>query len=325
MNITDIIEIAVLFILFILFIIWFLLIIHSIKLANRLHNHVLKKPNNDDMAMLDKLLTWYKKKKIEVAEGILEISSKKKKTNDRNKQIKDIYSLIDSFVYAILFVITYILISIFYIQKINLFSSILAFLLGFILPGIIDMVKHELNKKNIEKELLKSIIIINNNLQANKSIKEALIDTKDKLNGPLRDELSNVINDLDHGLSLEVAFKRMKNRCEVNDVTYLTTTLAILSKTGGNTKEAFNYLEDLFQTRKKLNQELDATIASSKLVYMILSVLPIIVFIGMLLMYDNYLQLYLTTNLGYLLIGIQILLYITYILIIRKIMIIDKY
>ena len=325
MEIKDIIEINILFIVFIMFIIWLILIIHSIKLSRRLHNHVLKKTNNEDISIIDKLLTWYKKRKTEIAEGVIESSLKKNKSKDKHKQIKDIYNAIDSFGCGLLFLVLYILLCLFYIKDISLFSSLLAFLLGFILPGLIDLVKHEINKKDIEKNLLKAITIINNNLQSNKSIKEALIDTKDKLDGTLKEELNNVVYDLDHGLSLEVAFKRMKKRCEVEDITYLTTTLSILSKTGGNTKEVFNYLEDLFQTRKKLNQELDATIASAKLVYTILSILPLVVFAGMILMYEGYLNMYVTSILGNLLAIIQILLYLAYLIIIRKIMIIDKY
>lgn len=325
MGIKDIIEIATLFILFIMFIIWLILIIHSIKLSHRLNNHVLKKADNEDISIIDKLLTWYKNKKIEIAESILEMSSHKKKTIDKHRQVKDIYNAIDSVACAILFLITYILLCFFYIKAINILSCVLIFGLGFILPGIVDLVKHEINKKEIEKNLLKAITIINNNLQANRSIKEALIDTKDKLNGTLKEELNNVITDLDHGLSLETAFKRMKKRCDVEDITYLTTTLSILSKTGGNTKEVFNYLEDLFQTRKKLNQELDATVASAKLIYIILSILPIVVLIGMIVIYDNYLTLYITSTLGSLLGGIQVVLYLAYVIVIRKIMIIEKY
>ena len=325
METKDVIEIATLFILFIMFIVWLILIIHSIKLSHRLNNHVLKKDNNDNISIIDKLITWYQIRKTEIADGILEMSLKSKKAIDKHKQIKEINGIIDAFACALIFVTLYILLSIFYIKEIDTLSFIMAFILGFILPGLVYLFNHEIEKKEIEKNLLKAITIINNNLQANKSIKEALIDTKDKINGKLKIELESVINDLEHGLSLEVAFKRMKTRCEVADLTYLTTTLSILSKTGGNTKEVFNYLESLFQIRKKLSQELDATIASSKLVYIILSVLPIIVLIGMILIYDGYLTLYITSPLGNLLGFSELLLYLIYILTIKKIMMIDKY
>jgi len=304
-------------------IIWLILIIHSIKLSHRLNNHIIKKSDDGNISIIDKLLIFYKSKKIEIAEGVLE-SNKTRKIN-KIKELKEIYNIIDSFLFAFTFLILYIILCIFHLRSISFISCIFVYILGFILPGLIDLIKTEIAKKNIEKNLLKVIMIINNNLQANKSIKEALIAAKNKTDGNLQIELGNVVNDLDHGLSLDVAFKRMKKRCNVEDITYLTTTLSILSKTGGNTKEVFNYLEDLFKTRKRLSQELDATIASSKLVYIILSILPIIVFIGMLLIYDNYLNIYIESTLGNLLGCIQLLLYLIYIIVIRKIMIIDKY
>ena len=322
MEIKDIIEITVLFVLFIAFIVWLILTIHGIKLSYRLNGHILK-TNDDNISIPDRLLVWYQNRKDEISESVLILS--KDKDIDKRKKRKELSNIIDSFVCAFSFFMLYIVLSIFHFQKISFFSCIFAFILGFILPGIYNLVIDQIKKKNIEKDLVKAISIISNILQANKSIKEALIDTKEKVDGDLKKEFENVINDLDHGLSLEVSFRRMKDRCGIEDIAYLTTTLSILSKTGGNTKEVFNYLEKLFQTRKKLSQELDATIASSKLVYIILSVLPIVVFMGMLLIYDNYLMMFITTPLGNLLGVSQLVLYFIYIIMVKKIMIIEKY
>ena len=323
MTIKEIIEVSTLFILFIVFIVWLICIIHSIKLSNRLNGHTIKENDNTDISIPDKLLTWYKSKKEEIALEILILS--KNENIDKRKKEKEIFNIIDSFICAISFFVLYIILSIFHLQKISILSCLSAFVLGFILPGIYNLALDNIKKNNIEKSMLKAIAIINNNLKANKSIKEALIDTCEKVNGYLKNELLDVINDLDHGLSLEVAFKRMQDRCGVEDIAYLTTTLSILSKTGGNTKEVFNYLEELFETRKKLSYELDATIASSKLVYIILAMLPVVVFGGMIMIYDNYLTMFITSPLGNLL-GIgQLFLYFTYIIIVKKIMIVEKY
>lgn len=323
MEIKDIVEISILFILFIVFIIWLLLMIHSIKLSHRINNHTFKNEEDDNISLPDRLLTWYKNKKYEISEAMLILS--KDKDIDRRKKDRELSNIIDSLVCANSFLVLYIVLSIFHLQKISFLPLVSAFILGFVLPGIYNLTIDQIKRKNIENNLSKAIFLINNNLQANMNIKEALIDTKEKIDGDLKLELEYVINDLNHGLSLEVAFNRMKDRCGVEDIAYLTTTLSILSKTGGNTKEAFDYLESLFQTRKKLSQELDATIASAKLVYLILSILPIIVFGGMLLIYDNYLMMFISTPLGNLL-GIgQLFLYFMYIIVIKKIMIIEKY
>lgn len=323
MEIKDIIEISVLFILFIAFIVWLILMIHSIKLSHRINGHTIKNDSDCDLSVPDRLLTWYKNKKDEISEEILVLS--KDHDIDKRKKEKELSNIIDSFVCAVSFFILYIALCIFHLQKVSVLSSFFAFILGFVLPGIYNLTIDQIKRKNIENNLLKAITIINHNLQANMSIKEALVDTKEKVDGDLKAELENVINDLNHGLSLEVSFKRMKDRCGVEDIAYLTTTLSILSKTGGNTKEVFDYLENLFKTRKRLSQELDATIASSKLVYIILSILPIIVFGGMFLIYDNYLMMFITTPLGNLL-GIgELVLYFVYIIVVKKIMIIEKY
>lgn len=323
MEIKDIIEISILFILFIAFIVWLILMIHSIKLSHRINGHTIINDSDCDLSVPDRLLTWYKNKKDEISEEILVLS--KACGIDKRKKEKELSNIIDSIVCSISFFILYIVLCIFHLQKVSVLASFLAFILGFILPGIYNLTIDQIKRKNIEKNLLKVITIINHNLQANMSIKEALVNTKEKVDGDLKIELENVINDLNHGLSLEVAFKRMKDRCGVEDIAYLTTTLSILGKTGGNTKEVFDYLENLFKTRKRLSQELDATIASSKLVYIILSILPIIVFVGMFLIYDNYLMMFITTPLGNLL-GIgELVLYFVYIIVVKKIMIIEKY
>lgn len=323
MNITDVVKLTILFIAFILFIVWLLIFIHSIKLENRLSNYTVKSKKNETISIIDKLLNLYNSFKNSIIERSIE-NNNISKLEKRKKEI-DMTNLINSILSAIIFMIIYIFLSIFYVTKINILSVISVLILGFTLPGILYIVKEHIRKKNIEHNLLRAISIINNSLQANKSIKEAIIDTKDKVEGDIKYELEEVINDLNYGLSLEVAFKRMEERCNVDDIVYLTTALSILNKTGGNTKEVFDYLENLFTTRKKLNQELDATIASSKLVYIILSILPIITLGGMMLLYDNYLYLFIETNIGKLIGASIVLLYMMYIFIIRKIMIIEKY
>ena len=117
----------------------------------------------------------------------------------------------------------------------------------------------------------------------------------------------------------------MEDRTGVNDIVYLTTTLSMLSKTGGNIVLVFNYLEKIFNTREKLKQELNVTVASAKLVFTIMIIIPILIFGGMLLLYNNFVTLFLLTPLGNLLGMLIILLYILYIITIQKLMKIDEY
>lgn len=322
MGVRDIIELIILFSIFIVFMIWIIYTIYSIKLSNRLKNHIIKE-KQEDISLLDRIINYYNYRKEKIVNGILIENNTSKR--DKNKQYKEVSVLVDSILSSLVLLIIYILISIFYLRNINLLSVIGVLIFGFIIPGFISLIKENIRKKEIEKDLLLLIKIINNNLQSGKTIKESLDDAKNKLNGYIKEELIELINDLDHGLSLDVAFKRMKDRSKVNDLSYLTATLSILSKTGGDINLAFSYLEKIFKTRKTLDQELISTTASSKLVFIILSILPVIVFLGMIVLYDNYLNLYITTDIGKLLGISEALLYLVYILVIKKVMRIEKY
>ena len=321
MQLKDIFQVMVLFVVFIAFIIWLIYLIGSIKLKNRIKGSTVKLKNDIPDSFIDRIINNYLKHREKVIKDIIP----KKKYIEKKKDIQELYNLIDSIYCSIITLIIYFGFCIFYLNKPSFLSIILFLLIGFIIPGIIKQIKLEFDKKNIDKNLLKAIILINNDIDRGKTIKESIKDTASRLDGAIKKEFMLVINDLDHGLSIEVAFNRMKERCKVDDVIYLATTLTILSKTGGNIKLVFSYLEKLFRTRKTLDRELKATTASSNFVFMILSILPIILVLGMYMMYDNFIGLFISSPLGILL-GISIIsLYIIYIYVIRKVIKIEKY
>ena len=169
MNITDVVKLTILFIAFILFIVWLLIFIHSIKLENRLSNYTVKSKKNETISIIDKLLNLYNSFKNSIIEKSIE-SNNISKLEKRKKEI-DMTNLINSILSAIIFMIIYIFLSIFYVTKINILSVISILILGFTLPGILYIVKEHIRKKNIEHNLSRAISIINNSLQANKSIK----------------------------------------------------------------------------------------------------------------------------------------------------------
>ena len=319
MGFRDIFKILILFIILIIFFIWIVYYLYSIKLANRIKNTTVKSTNINKESLFDSIYNWYLKEKDKIANKLIN----NKQDNRERKRI--IYTSIDSITCSICIVIIYLFLSLFYLSVPNIDLIFISWVIGLFIPSVVSTTKQRITKKQIEKNLLKVITLINNGLSSGKSIRESIESTKDKLDGPIKEEIEEVLNDLNHGLSLEVAFSRMQKRTNVKDIIYLTTTLSMLSKTGGNTLHMFNYLEKIFTTRNKLDQELNSTIASSKLVFIIMSIIPIVVFIGMMFIYPNFLVLFVSSTLGELLGLIILLLYTLYVIIIRRIMIIEKY
>ena len=319
MGLEDIFKIFVLFIIFIIFIIWMVYYLYSIKLANRVKNTTIKSNNIESNSIIDDIVSWYNKEKKKIANRLI-----RNNINDDERE-KNINVSIDAIFCSISLIIVYLFLSLFYLSVPTFSMILLIALIGLFIPNMLLLLKKERDKKQIERNLLKTITLINNGLASGKTIRDSICAAKDKLDGAIRIEIEKVIYDLEHGLSLEVAFSRMQQRTNVKDIIYLTTSLSMLSRTGGNIVLMFDYLEKLFNTRNKLEQELSATVASSKLVFIIMSIVPIIIFTGMMMLYPNYLTLFASSSLGKL-IGILIaLLYILYVIIIRKIMKIEKY
>ena len=126
--------------------------------------------------------------------------------------------------------------------------------------------------------------------------------------------------DLTYGLSLEVVFKRFESRVKLDDVKYITTSLTILNETGGDIVKVFESVEKTFFNNRKLDDELKNLTAASKLLYYVLLFIPIVFVLFIYLLDSTYFNPLFTGGLGYLIIALILLLYISYIVVIKKIM-----
>ena len=59
--------------------------------------------------------------------------------------------------------------------------------------------------------------------------------------------------DLEYGLEIEAVFKRFSLRVDLKEVKYITTSLTILNKTGGNIVDVFSSIEKTVFNNKKLD------------------------------------------------------------------------
>ena len=69
--------------------------------------------------------------------------------------------------------------------------------------------------------------------------------------------------DIDYGLSLEVVFDRFYNRVKLEDIKYITSSLSLINKTGGNIVRVFGSIEKNFYDKKKIKDEMNSLTSSS--------------------------------------------------------------
>ena len=129
--------------------------------------------------------------------------------------------------------------------------------------------------------------------------------------------------EISYGLSLDVVFERFSKRVESEEVSYITSSLSILNKTGGNIVEVFSSIERTLFDKKKLNEELKNISASPKMVTRVLLVIPIIFISIIYILNPSYFAPLFSSTLGYMIIVTIVLMFIIYVILLNKITKID--
>jgi len=320
------ISLIVLVILIIAIFIWLYLTIRSINFQKRIENYVLVKEDNENISILDKLLMFFNE--------VIDVIVKKLKLLKVDKSLdkaevvdisKNLRILAIKILLGISLIIIYFGLLLFKITDFSIIKIFFIIIISYYIPNIIYMFKRKIEKKQIENDLLKAVSLMNNSFQSGKSIIQTIKIVATELDGPLALEFDKMHKDMLHGLSFQTAFTRFNERVDLDEVNYITTALLILSKTGGNIMEVFSSIEKSFYTRRTLEMELKATIASSKLVFQLLVFLPIFIYIVIGLWNPDYFSIFFQSTPGILLFLVILCIYLIYIIVIRNIMKVEKY
>lgn len=305
---------------------WIVLTTRNMKFQKRIENYNIVNNQDKDISLcgsLEKKFNNLRKDIIKIIKKFhIDKSYKKIYKNDSEEHM---ILLADRIIFSLLMILFYLVLSLISFSKINIMILILSMIIGILIPSIIIKIDDIYRKKRIENDLLKAISLMNNAFKSGKSIIQAIEVVKEELDGPLSNEFSKIENDLLHGLSLNDAFERFEKRVNLKELDYITTSLLILNQTGGNIASVFKSIENSFYTRKKLDSELKSIVASSKLVFQMLVILPIFLWGIIGLWIPTYFTIFFESTIGILLFIVIISIYILYVVIIKNIMKVEKY
>lgn len=320
------ISLIVLVILIIAIILWLYLTIRSIRFQKRIENYVVVNDDFQNISILDKLSIF--------VNDIIDILVKKLKTMKVDKSLdkaqvadtsRNLRILAIKILFGICLLIVYLILSLIKITNFSVLDILLIILLSYYIPNIYYYVKKKMAQKQMENDLLKAVSLMNNSFQSGKSIIQTIKTVASELDGPLALEFDKMHKDMLHGLSFQTAFSRFNDRVDLDEVRYITTALLILNKTGGNIMQVFSSIEKSFYTRRTLDMELKATIASSKLVFQLLVCLPVFLWGVIGLWNPDYFSIFFESTLGMMLFLVILCIYLIYIIVIRNIMKVEKY
>ncbi len=298
----------------------------TLRLEKRLADFAITSVKEDEVSFFDKI-GGYSWKIIRKLSKLLKKSAVLRKYGEKYDKFilfdkRDLKEGIDyvtikfllSFLVFFLGVISLIM----YYQDFEIMILILVAVIAFFIPDLYLNLSFNQKRKKIKDDLLKAIIIMNNAFGSNKSIMQAIEIVKTELDGPIQDEFEKIYLDITYGLSLDVVFKRFYERVKIDDIKYITSSLNLLNKTGGDIIRVFSRLEKSILNKKNLENELRSLTSSSRFVFRFLGVLPIVLVLIILALNPDYFKPLIASLGGIMVLLIIILLYILYILVIRR-------
>lgn len=329
-TIRLIVNITILLIVVILFI-WFHLEAKKEKLNKRLKKYAINK-TKDDYSLFDiirnSFIKWRNSinKLLKKSSFLVKYSNDYGKFIDKNKSNMEEMDFVSTkFILGILVVVIFIVSYVIQHNRITLLECLLAFIIGFFSLDVFLISRKKFFKKRMENDLLKAITIMNNSFKSGRSIIETIEIVYQEIDGPLKEEFGSMYRDLEYGLDLESVFERFQDRVKLREVGYITTSLMILNKTGGNIVSVFSSIEKTVFNNKKLQDELNNITKASKALYHILVAVPFIIGTVIYLLDPEYFNPLFSNPLGIVIVLLMVILYVSYIFIVSKIVKLKEY
>lgn len=326
-NLIRVGQISFILILFLIFVFLYRYI-RSIKLEKRFSKYTINSKKNTSTSLFDMLYNKYI--------GFISIFSNKLSKskfikNKANRYIKYniAFNLNDSdgtkfiarkLFLGIIYAIILFVIGIIRSNIINIFELLIPFILGYYTLDIIYYYRYYKYRKQIENDLLEAITVMNNAFKVGMSIIQAIDLVTKELDGPISREFKKISTELSYGIEIETAFKRFADRIKINEAVYLTSSLSVLNKTGGNITKVFESIKKTMYNKKKLENELKSLTSSSRFIMWVLIFVPIVFVLTIMAINPSYFKPLISNPIGYGLIIVMILLYISYIFTVKRIM-----
>ena len=208
-------------------------------------------------------------------------------------------------------------------QFITMFQVVFSLLVGFYVLDIYLLIANKINKKKIENDMLRAIIIMNNAFKSGKSTVQAVEIASKKLPKPIGYEFKKIAEEMQYGLSVDTVFDRFAKRVDIEEANYLSSSLTILNRTGGNIVAVFDSIEKTLFDKKKLKEELKNSTTVSKLVTKILLFVPVIFVLIIYLLNPDYFDPFFASPLGYVFLLIILIMFIIYAYLLARIVKVD--
>ena len=299
----------------------------ALNIEKRIEPFIVKPVKEDSLSISEKIIKKYQKitKKISKNFDKSDIAKRYSKKLEKylpvtniHKTKEDIFAgkIIVAFIFTILAIISKLVT----FKLITGYEIVLTFTFGFFALDILYFIKYKLFRWQLESDFIAAITIMNNSFKSGRSITQAIDIVANELKGQMGEEFHRMSLELLYGLDIEVVFKRFAKRIDLEEANYLTASLTILNKTGGDIIKVFDSIERSMFDKRKLRLELTSLTSGSRIVVTTLLGMPFFFALVISLINKEYFVPLLTTTIGHILLIFMIIYYIIFVVVVRKVM-----
>ena len=298
----------------------------SIKYERRIGRYAIDPLNKKTSSLLDNFKVDYNRLVVNLRKSlsrsviIRRLSKRYEKYVIYGDNVKAIDFVIHKILISLLFLLLVIFSKALQNSMITLFEIIIYFILGYFIYDVYLIFVNKRRIKLIENQMLRAIIIMNNAFKSGKSTLQAVHIASLELEEPINHEFEKMYKDMKFGLSVDTVFERFSKRIDIEEAKYVSSSLTILNKTGGNIVKVFSSIEKTLFDKKKLKEELKNLTGSSNLVVKVLLFVPLVFVMIIYFLNPEYFNPLFSSPLGYLILFLIFLMFVLYACFLKRIM-----
>ncbi|MBW1953992.1 MAG: type II secretion system F family protein [Deltaproteobacteria bacterium] len=178
-------------------------------------------------------------------------------------------------------------------------------LLGLTIAAFLGVLPHFYLKRKkthktlaVERQMPDAMELLARSLRAGHTLPSAVELLGDEIDHPLGTEMRIVYEEQRFGLSIPEALGHILERVDSQDLKYFVTAVLIQYESGGNLVEILEKIAHVIRGRLNFKAKIRALTAEGRWSAIILSTLPVILFVGLLVIRKEYESVLLTTGIG---------------------------
>ena len=167
-------------------------------------------------------------------------------------------------------------------------AAVVAFVLCFFVPVMAVRLQRTQRINELVAQMPDALELMARGLRVGHPLNATLKSVADEMKDPIATEFGVVVDQVTFGDDLADAFNEFSDRMDQEDIHYLATAISIQHGTGGDLAGILSTLAKVIRDRLTMRRKIKAISGEGRMSAAILSVVPVIIFVGMNIMAPKY-------------------------------------